>query len=552
MSGRDELGDCCVALHGHLPYVHHPEHEDFLEEHWLFEAVIECYLPLLFILEDLAQDRVRTRITIGLTPPLLEMLRSPALLEKIERYLDRRVELATAEKTRVAADPLRSKTAKHYLGRFRQMREFFEGERGDLVGAFRRHLAAGRVEILASAATHAVLPLCATDLGRSFQIRLGVELYEEVFGRRPAGFWLPECAFAPGIDRLLADAGVRYVILESHGVLGASPHPKSGLWRPIRLPAGVAGFGRDQASGRQVWSSSVGYPGDPAYRELYRDLGFDGPYEYVKPWLQSDGIRRNLGIKYHRVTGKTELHEKDLYDVDVAKARAREHAQHFVTSRHDAVRAVAATIRERVCVTAPYDCELFGHWWYEGPWFLEQLFRNAAARPELSFRFSTPSEVLAASGPISLAHSPSTTWGRNGFLEVWLNETNAWVLRHQHELERRMIDRARRHVVPSPLHLRILNQMARELLLLQSSDWAFIITMQTSAHYAEMRARDHVDRFLRLEDMLDGAPPPDPDFLATIERGDAIFPGIDYRGILGESVTRPGATLGTLPARDAF
>jgi 1,4-alpha-glucan branching enzyme len=553
MSAFDAGGDpaaparVCLVLHGHLPYVHHPAYADFLEEDWFFEACVETYLPLLFILEDLAQDDVRVRLAVGLTPPLLEMLRAPALLAKLERHLDRRVELAASEVRRLRRDAENLPTALHYLGRFRQMREFFAAERGDLVGAFRRHQEAGRIELLASAATHAVLPLVRTEEARRFQIRLGVALYREVFGRAPRGFWMPECAYEPGVDRLLRQEGLEYAIFETHGVRNAGPKSPFGVHRPLTLPAGLKAFGRDQRSGRQVWSSVVGYPGDPVYRELYRDLGFDAPYDYVKPWLHDDGLRRNTGFKYHRVTGKVELHEKAPYDAAAAKAKARAHARHFVDSRiEDVGRLRARSGGVAPVVTAPYDLELFGHWWHEGPWFLEGLFRDAALRPRLPFLFSTPAEALDDEGPAPDAYAHLSTWGKNGFLEVWCAPENAWILRHQHELERRLLARAGVARAPSPRAARILDQMARELLLAQSSDWAFIIAMKTSAHYAEKRAKDHVDRFLRLERMLEGAADDPPEFLDEIEAEDALFPGLSFRGLAGGPLTR-GRKLGSAP-----
>ena len=547
MSDALEPARVCLVLHGHLPYVHHPAYADFLEEDWFFEACVETYLPLLFILEDLAADRVPVRLAVGLTPPLLEMFRSPALLSKLERHLERRVALAESEVRRLRHDSVHLPVARHYLGRFRQMHGFFMSERGDLIGAFRRHLAAGRLDILASTATHAVLPLVATEAARRLQIRIGVALYKEIFGRAPLGFWLPECAYEPGVDRLLTEEGLAYVVFETHGVRSAGPVSPYGVHRPITLPSGLRAFGRDQRSGRQVWSSAVGYPGDPAYRELYRDLGFDGAYEYVKPWLHDDGLRRNIGFKYHRVTGKVELHEKEPYDVAAAKRRAREHAAHFIESRVEDVSRLRAKFGGTApVITAPYDLELFGHWWHEGPWFLEFLFREAARRPGLNFKFAAPSDVLADEGPAPKAYAHLSTWGKNGFLEMWCAPENAWILRHQHELERRLAVRTAAARVPSPRSARILDQMTRELLLAQSSDWAFIISMATSAHYAEMRAKDHVDRFLRLERMLDGSSEDPPTFLDETESEDAIFPGLSFRALDGGPVAR-GKRLGSAP-----
>lgn len=539
----------CVVLHGHLPWVHHPEHPDFLEEDWFFEALVDCYLPLLFVLDDLHRDRVPARLAVGLTPPLLEMFRAPVLMEKAKGHLDRRVALGRSELSRIGAtDPLRP-AAEHHFRRALQMRDYFASERGDLVGAFRRHVESGVLEILASCATHAVLPLVLTPEARRVQIAAGVAAYREAFGRRPAGWWLPECAFTPGLDAELAAHDLSWTILETHAALGAEPTPPFGVHRPLTLPSGLRAFARDPESSRQVWSSTIGYPGDPDYRELYRDVGFDAPWDYVKPWLHSDGIRRNLGFKYHRVTGRVELHEKRPWDPAAAKLKAAEHARHFVHARTAQIRALAASGCATPVVTAPYDLELFGHWWYEGPWWLEQLFREAARLPGLPWTFATPSDTLRDAAPESPAAPPLSTWGRNGFLEVWLNDKNTWILRHQHELERRMIEAARAATAPTARERRLLDLMARELLLLQSSDWAFILTMDTAAHYAEQRARTHADRFHTLESALRGASV-DEAWIDRVEADDALFPGLSFEAFRGEPITKGRLGTPARPSRD--
>lgn len=548
MSLFESRSAVCVVLHGHLPWVHHPAHPDFLEEDWFLEALVDCYLPLLFVLDDLHRDRIPTRLTVGLTPPLLEMFRAPVLMEKAAGHLDRRVELGHAELDRLGEnDPLFA-AAEHHLRRAVQMRDYLASERGDLIGAFRRHLESGSLEILASTASHAVLPLVLTKEARRVQIASGVTAYREAFGRRPRGFWLPECAFTPGLDRDLAEHDIEWTVLETHAALTATPRPATGVHRPLTLPSGIRAFARDPESSRQVWSSTSGYPGDPDYRELYRDLGFDGPYDHIRPWLHRDGIRRNLGFKYHRITGKVELHQKEPWNPTAAKLKAAEHARHFVHARADQVRRLRAEGIATPVITAPYDLELFGHWWYEGPWFLEQIFREAARTPGLPFAFASPTDTLRDAMQEVTANPPLSTWGRNGFLEVWLNDGNSWILRHQHEIERRMIEAAQRHRTPSPSQKRLLDLMARELILLQSSDWAFILTMDTAAHYAEQRARGHADRFYRIEAALSGAELED-DWLDRVEAEDSFLPGLDYTAYAGAPVTNSRLTTAARPSR---
>ena len=546
-------GHCCLVLHTHLPYVHHPEYDDFLEEDWLFEAMTEVYLPLLFVLRDLERDDVASPLTIGMTPPVVHMLRTPDLQKKFRRYVDKRLDLCRKEVRLLAGQGRRLAAAEHYVRRFDQIVDLFDEVDGDITAAFADLLRRGRIDILASSATHAMLPLLATDEAVRAQVHLGVEHHEQVFGVTPSGFWLPECAWRPGLERPLGDAGIRFVIFESHGVTSAMPTPPAGVHQPLDV-GGVVAFGRDPSSSREVWSAEVGYPGDPEYRELYRDLGFDGDYEHVRPYLKEDGVRRNLGVKYHRVTGDVTLHDKELWDPTVARERARVHARDFVTKRTEQARRLHDDFHGRhedvePVIVAPYDTELFGHWWYEGPWFIEHVFREHAAdcaeledddaaddarRPGLEF--TTPKALLEADVPVATGEAAASTWGESGFFHVWLNDKNHWVWPHLHELEKRLVQQVAEYAADvtdeagvndetSPLtelRRRLLRQMARELLLAQSSDWPFILTMETSTWYAEQRFREHVHRFLMLEDALTRGEI-EKDDLERVERKDAVF-----------------------------
>ncbi|MFT7620631.1 MAG: 1,4-alpha-glucan branching enzyme [Planctomycetota bacterium] len=525
----DQKGSVCIVLHTHLPYVNHPEHDDFLEEDWLFEAITETYLPLVFIMNDLWTDKVPFRLTFSMTPPLIHMLRSPILMAKFEKYLDKRIELADLEVKRQAGDRLRLESARHYQLRFGQMREFFHACNGDITAGFRRFAELGLIEIIASAATHGFLPLFESDTAVRAQIALGVELHKDTFGVAPKGFWLPECAYRPGMDALLLEHGIEYTILDTHGLTGAEPTPDTQSFRPIKTRAGLTAFGRDAECSQQIWSSVVGYPGDPDYRELYRDIGYDADYRFIKPFLKQDGVRRNIGMKYHRITGDVPLHEKELYSPSVARERAATHAGNFLFNRGEQIKHQNGILNEPICITAPFDTELFGHWWYEGPWFLEEMFRQAAEiGDEATFDLCTPSEVMAKNETTPTAEIGACSWGEDGFYKVWLNDKNQWFWPHLHQMEERMALLAKRDFPKDSLAARILRQMGRELLLAQSSDWSFILTMETSTWYAEKRFRDHVHRFFALEDLLDESAP-NTDLLDTWEKQDAIFPNLDYR-----------------------
>lgn len=515
----------CLVLHAHLPYIRHPEYPRFLEEEWLFEAISETYVPLLENMESWLRDGVDFRLTMTLSPTLCEMLADPLLQDRYVAHVERLIELCEREVVRKrGAGPFHD-SAVHYLDHFRRARDgYVDRWKRNLVGAFAAVQRTGKLEIATSAATHALLPLVRRPEARGAQVRVAVENYRRHFGRSPRGFWLPECAYAPGLERELAAAGLEYFFLDTHAVLFGAPRPRYGPYAPVACPGGAAAFARDTESSRQVWSAGEGYPGDPTYREFYRDLGFDGAIEEIHPFLHPDGVRRNVGIKYYRITGPVDLHEKDAYRPAAACARAAEHAAHFVSQRLAQGDRLTGLLGRPPLVVAPYDAELFGHWWYEGPVFLDRVMR---ALPGSGVRPVTPLEVLVRQSSLQPIQPTQSSWGRNGCHEMWLNTANDWIYPHLHEAEERMIALAHRFTDPGNIEWRALNQAARELLLAQGSDWPFILAAGTVVPYAEKRLRTHLARFLALEGEL-CAGRVDTDRLAEFEGQDNPFSELDY------------------------
>ena len=520
-------GFLALVLHAHLPFVRHPEHPEFLEERWLFEAITETYLPLLERLQRLGNDRVPFRLTMSFTPPLLAMLSDGLLQARYERHLERLIELAAKEIERTRWTPPFHRLALFYHHRFTTARRLYvEAYRRNLIQAFRELSDRGVLELLASCATHGYLPLM--DLHRPAvraQLQIGVQAFEHAFGRRPAGFWLPECGYHPGHDELLKELGVRYFLVDAHGILFGSPRPKYGVYAPALCPSGVAAFGRDLESSKSVWSAEEGYPGDDEYREFYRDIGFDLEYDYVRPYLNGDGTRLHTGIKYHRITGHTD--DKQPYDPDRALEKAAQHAGHFLFNREQQADHLSSVMDRAPLVVSPYDAELFGHWWFEGPDWLELVIRKAHAHhPRLSL--IAPSDYFQHYPTNQVLEPSMSSWGFGGYHEVWLNGANDWIYRHLHKMAEQMTDAAARHPHPDGLRTRLLNQMARELLLAQSSDWAFILKNQTHTGYAYRRLHSHLGRFTRLSDAL-RQDRVDEGWVADIEAKDNLFPFLDYR-----------------------
>ena len=518
-------GYLAIILHAHLPYIRHPEYEDSLEENWLYEAITETYIPLLLVLDKLIDEDVDFRLTFSLTPTLASMLTDPFLQLRYEKRLERLIELSEKEMKRTQSQPEINVLACMYHERFVHVAHAFRHRyHRNLVEAFRRLQTSGKIELIASAATHGYLPLLSPDPAAvRAQIRVGVEHYQRLFGQRPKGFWLPECGYYPGVDGLLREQGVRYTILETHGITRADPRPRYGVYAPVYCPSGLAVLGRDPESSKQVWSSTAGYPGDYDYREFYRDIAYDLDLEYLRPYIHCDGIRIDTGIKYYRITGKGE--DKEVYVPEWAEKKAAIHAGNFMFNRERQVEYLASVMDRRPVVVAPYDAELFGHWWFEGPFWLNDLIRKIATE-QGTIRLITLSEYLEEY-PVNQVSQPCmSSWGFKGFNEVWLNGNNDWIYPHLHQAANKIGLLARNNRRARGLTLRALNQAARELLLAQGSDWAFMMS-GAMAEYATKRTKTHLLRLHRLFTGIDTRRI-DETWLSEVESMDNIFPEIDY------------------------
>ena len=523
------LGYLCLVLHAHLPFVRHPEYEDFLEEDWLYEAITETYIPLLDVFDSLERDGADWRMTMSITPTLAAMLSDPLLQYRYVRHIDNLIALTCKEIERTRWQPEFHPLAQMYHQRFTRCRDVFVNQYGNnLLRGFRRFLDSGKLEIITCGATHGFLPLMTiTRNAMRAQIEIGAREYERHFGRRPKGMWLPECGYAPEVDQLLQDAGIRYFFTDTHGVLYAEPRPRHGVYAPIVCPGtNVAALARDTESSKQVWSAIEGYPGDFNYRDFYRDVGFDLDYDYLKPHLHEMGIRSHLGIKYYKITGRTD--DKQPYNPKVALDKAGEHAGNFMFNREKQVEWLSGSMENRpALIVAPYDAELFGHWWFEGPDWINFLLRKIHWDQETVKTITVP-EYLDQFPKLQVSKPSFSSWGYKGYAEVWLEGSNDWIYRHLHENSDRMVEMAQHYSNPSAVQRRALNQAARELLLAQSSDWAFIMKTGTMVEYARERTRVHVLNFNHLYDEIK-SDRVDEGWLNEIERRHNLFPDIDYR-----------------------
>jgi len=524
-----EKGFLSIILHAHLPYVRHPEHDSFFEENWLFEAITECYIPLIGVLDRLQQDNVNYRLTLSLSPTLISMLRDELLQYRYLKHLNKLLELAEKEILRTRKNREYQKLARLYRRFFSNTLKVYQGRYAcDLLAAFKKHRETGRLELITCAATHGFLPLLSvSETAVRNQINVGIETFKANFGFAPVGFWLPECGYYPGLEEALSEAGIRYFFADTHSITHASEPPLHGVYAPLACNNGVAVFARDPDSSRQVWSSHEGYPGDFDYREYYSDIGFELDMDYIAPYLLEGKTRINTGIKYRRVTGNQS--PKEIYRPRTALEKAKQHAQDFINKRRLQINTLGATMDRPPVIVAPYDAELFGHWWFEGPYWLEHVLRLADDNTN-GIESISCSDYLNQAPPLQVATPSASTWGDQGYSSYWINETNDWIYPFLHKASAQMEKFVceLQGLTVTPLQERALNQAVRSILLAQASDWPFIMKSGTTIDYATKRITDHLARFNYLHDSVRSGRI-DERYLTALEIMDNIFPDLDFR-----------------------
>ncbi|MGE5380112.1 MAG: 1,4-alpha-glucan branching protein domain-containing protein [Methylocystaceae bacterium] len=490
-----------LVLHSHIPFVKGKGRWPFGEV-WLYEAMAETYIPLLTALGQMADSGLKPLVTFSFTPPLLRQLQDPYIQENFLSYLREKEAIATADYRRFRAQGHREMAAlaEYYANFYRQIQRQYEFEyERNLIGYINKLRQQGIIEVLATAATHAYLPLIRDEQSLRLQIDMGLQTYQQCFGEAPRGFWLPECGYTESLDRILAERGISYFFVDSHGLEGGRPRgvssypqgqveveetfaARTGLttyqvYRAEGSPTVV--FGRNALLSYQVWSHEYGYPGDPMYREFHRSAEIGG-------------------LKYWRVTDRqSHWGNKDLYDPVAARKVALKHASHFVRVLNDtAAEAVKLGFDEPVLV-ACYDTELFGHWWWEGVTWLEELLRLLQRG---NCQLSLPSEQVGQLAELPSARVLESSWGMGGKHWGWYNEETEWMwdtIKDAIAQVNHIPDQDTESIVAESR-----SQAWHELLLMQSSDWFFMVTNNHTRDYAVSRFLDHYARLTRICDTV--------------------------------------------------
>ena len=526
---------------------------------WLNEATFECYLPLLDVAHRLVADGISPKWTINISPVLTEQLASAEFQKELAFYYDNVRRACVDSRAYFVSEGRQDIVAltDYWEQFYERMWELHRRIGGDIPGTFAELQRGGHLEIITCAATHGYLPLLSRDESIRLQLRTAVETHRRHFGVAPRGIWLPECAYRPryewtppagrergdrrlrpGVEELLAEHGLEYFIADAHLVAAAAPvflyrdyvprktqienvmpdtGRRSGLspYQPYRVASrggtgSAIAFFRDPKTTLQVWSREHGYPGEFAYLEFHKKH-FPG------------------GLRFWRITDSSgDLGKKIVYDPALAASKVRGHAKHFVELVTETLRQASADGPAVVC--SPYDAELFGHWWFEGPPWLEHVSREMvrAGVPRM-----TLGETLQVLPPARTLALPEGSWGEGGDHRVWLNRDTEWTWDRVYSAEAEWAEHLTRARGADGDLRRVLAQASRELLLLQASDWQFLITTQAARDYAERRVAEHYADFKRLSEMahtleeghdlsVEAA-----EMLGRLEREDFIFPQLD-------------------------
>ena len=514
------------VLHAHLPWVDPLEEDDTLESRWLLDALTDCYLPLLDVLAGLTRDAVDARLACSVSPTLLAQLAHPSLPARYARHLHRLDALLDAERPRLQGTPLAPLVEWQRARVARARAAFFERHRADPVAALRAAAATPVLELWTTTVTHAVLPLLAPPWVRA-QIGLGLETFRTHLGVEPAGFWLPECAYAPSLDEPLLAAGVRAVVLDAHGLTAGTPPPVYGSHAPVAAPSGLIAVARDAAGSEQVWSATTGFPGDPWYLDHHADVGWARSPDVLRDLLPVPPGGGPIGVRYHRITGGDG--PKAAYEPARAAERVRAHGAAFVDRAALQALELGARMDRPPLLVHAFDAELFGHWWAEGPAWLDAVLRRLAEHDDLTA--GTPADDLRRFPVVQRVAPAASTWGAGGHLDTWLApETAAF----QRAIAARGDDLSRllRGAGANPAALAAVRAAVGHLLLAQASDWPFMITRGTSAPYGRRRLEAHLAAARRLVDAIDAGAVPDRPDMARERSFPAPDPGVLARTML--------------------
>lgn len=514
-----------LVLEAHLPYVKEFNREDDLsqdgEEGRLFHFISETLLPILEVLHRLDIDHVPFRLSLAISPILCHLLNDEHLRQKYLSYIDKQIEFGRQELERTADNSELNKLAQNYYNQILDRRiTYTERYEKNLLKAINYYRQKGKVEVLATCATHAFLPFISHNCeSLQAQMETPSSIYRRHFGGSPQGFWLPELGWTSAMESYLRDYNYSYTIVDSHGLLLADPLPVKGCFYPVKTPNGTIILARDLYALRDIEKiSDCGL-----YRNNDRDAGYELPSEIVSPFLSAEGGRSRTGYTYW-----TRSNDQGIYNPQAASDRVIEQTREFLEKTITRLREASKYMDETPISLYADSLDNFGRFWHEGPQFIEALFRMASGYRDI--KFVCPSEFIFKQNLSSFqVVSPEfSSSGTNGYAETWLDISNDWIYRHLFRAMERMTELAERFPDDTGLKERALNQAAREILLAQSSDWSSLLYKQDSTEFARNHAENSLRNFTTIYEAL-GSNYLSTEWLTKLERKNNIFPNINYR-----------------------
>ncbi|HEY5030835.1 MAG TPA: glycoside hydrolase family 57 protein [Actinomycetes bacterium] len=472
----EPIGTCCIVLHSHLPWLAH--HGSWpVGEEWLYQSWAASYLPVVDVLDRLADEGRRDLLTLAVTPVLAAQLDDPYCLRELHTWLG--FWQVRAEGLGASTDPRKRELgSREFRASQHALRDFESRWRHGASPVLRRLVDSGAVELLGGPATHPFQPLL-DDRVAAFALSTGLDDTQLRVGTRPDGIWAPECGYRPSLEDLYADAGVQRFLVDGPTLLGAG-RTTADAWTVGGTD--VVAFGRDLDVTYRVWSPRRGYPGGPWYRDFHT-------YDHAS------------GFHPARVTStRTAPEDKAPYDPERAAGAVAEDAADFVSVvRQRLVDLAGGRDGRPALVTVAYDTELFGHWWHEGPAFLEAVLRLL---PEAGVRVTTLRGAVEAGHVAGSADLAPGSWGSGKDWRVWEGEQVADLVDAGAAIQKRWLDLVGAHG-SDPDRRRDLDQLARDALLALSSDWAFMVTKDSAAGYARDRFAGHEAAFHALARAID-------------------------------------------------
>ena len=513
-----------LVLNAHLPFVREYSKDNLApgstEENWFFDALSETYLPLLEVFERLEQDNIPFSLGIAFSPLLGQMLRDDLLLKKYAVNLEHQIEFGNRETERLRSKPEMAGIARYYLDRAGEKKARFERYGGNIFKAFNHFRQKGTIEYLATPATGAFLPLF-TQFPESVQAQLEVaqSFYRYEMCSAPGGIWLPDLGWSIELDTAITAFGYDYTITDSHGFVFGNPEPSRGSFYPVKTPHNLSILGRDFFACSEIQNLKK----NKQFRDNSRDISFELPAEEIGNFLTKYGARCYTGFKYWQ-----NRLENTLYNPEIAISLAKNSAEEYFTKCCGRLETVSGCMNEIPISVIALDADDFGRHWYEGPYFLETIFRLAAQTGTACFM--TPSEYLGKQekSAFEVSVPAYSSWGENGYAESWLDSKNDWIYRHLFHAAGRMVELAERFSEDSGLKERALNQAARELLLAQSSDWPKMLKRQQHSYFANNQIENALRNFTTIYEAL-GSSHISTEWLTSLEKHHNFFPAINYR-----------------------